>query len=63
MIWVVREVCTTLRQVLGGASGLDAYERYLDHWQRAHPDQAPLTREEFFCRELNARWSGIQRCC
>jgi uncharacterized short protein YbdD (DUF466 family) len=62
MFGVVREICRMLGQILGGASGLDAYERYLEH-RRAHPDQAPLTREEFFRRELTARWNGIQRCC
>jgi uncharacterized short protein YbdD (DUF466 family) len=63
MIGLVRDFCTMLRQVLGGASGLDAYERYLEHWRGAHPDAAPLSREEFSRRELTARWNGIQRCC
>jgi uncharacterized short protein YbdD (DUF466 family) len=63
VIKLVQELCTMLRQVLGGASGLDAYERYLEHWRCAHPDEAALTREEFFRRELTARWNGIQRCC
>lgn len=63
MIEFVRNVWATLQQVLGGASGLDSYERYLEHWRQAHPDEAPVRREDFFRHELTARWNGIQRCC
>lgn len=63
MIRTVRQVCATLRQVLIGASGLDAYEIYLEHCRRTHPRDAPLSRQEFFRNDLTARWDGIKRCC
>jgi uncharacterized short protein YbdD (DUF466 family) len=43
--------------------GDDAYERYLDHQRRRHPDSAPLQRADFYRAELDRRWSQINRCC
>ena len=43
--------------------GDDAYERYLEHAHRAHPDAAPLTRADFHRTELDRRWSQVNRCC
>lgn len=43
--------------------GDDAYERYLDHQRRRHPDSAPLPRADFYRAELDRRWSQINRCC
>lgn len=44
-------------------SGDDAYERYLGHHAMAHPDDAPLSRKEFFKREQERKWNGVRRCC
>jgi uncharacterized short protein YbdD (DUF466 family) len=41
----------------------DAYERYLEHHRRAHADRPPLTRREFYVRQQQAKWNGVQRCC
>jgi len=41
----------------------DAYERYLEHQRRAHPDAPPLDRRTFYLREQHRKWSGVQRCC
>jgi uncharacterized short protein YbdD (DUF466 family) len=46
-----------------GLLGDDAYERYLDHQRRRHPDAAPLQRADFYRAELDRRWSQINRCC
>lgn len=43
--------------------GDDAYERYLRHARRRHPDEAPLTRDQFQRAELDRRWSQVNRCC
>jgi uncharacterized short protein YbdD (DUF466 family) len=55
----VRSVWNGLRNILGD----DAYERYLDHQHRRHPDTVPLERAAFYQAELERRWSGINRCC
>jgi uncharacterized short protein YbdD (DUF466 family) len=47
------------RAVLGD----DAYERYVDHLRRQHPDAVPLQRADFQRAELDRRWSQINRCC
>ncbi len=45
-------------------SGDDAYERYLQHWQTHHADEAgPLDRKTFFRTEQDRKWKGIRRCC
>ncbi|MGO9445370.1 MAG: CstA-like transporter-associated (seleno)protein [Thiobacillaceae bacterium] len=44
-------------------SGDDAYERYLAHCAKAHPDESALSRKEFFQREQTRKWDGIRRCC
>jgi uncharacterized short protein YbdD (DUF466 family) len=59
-----------LRQQLRGfwkylrrVSGDDAYERYLAHHQRLHMGGTALTRQEFFQRQQEDKWSKISRCC
>ncbi|HQR61105.1 MAG TPA: YbdD/YjiX family protein [Methylophilaceae bacterium] len=44
-------------------SGDDAYERYLAHHAAHHPDQPPLSREEFFRQWQEGKWKGVKRCC
>lgn len=41
----------------------DAYERYLEHHRAHHPDSLPIDRREFYMREQQRKWTGIQRCC
>lgn len=53
---------------LRAASGDDEYDRYLDHWRRAHHDgpgapHAPLSRRDFFRLRQSERWEHIRRCC
>jgi uncharacterized short protein YbdD (DUF466 family) len=45
-------------------SGDDAYERYLEHHKRNHPESEPPTRRSFFLSEQQRRWNGgPNRCC
>ena len=41
----------------------DAYERYLEHHRREHPNTPALDRRAFYLREQQRKWSGVQRCC
>ncbi len=50
-------------QLVRQLSGDDAYERYLAHHAACHANAAPLSREEFFQRNQQQKWSGIKRCC
>ncbi|MEX2151277.1 MAG: YbdD/YjiX family protein [Steroidobacteraceae bacterium] len=56
---ISRRLWAAFRALLGD----DAYERYLDHQRRRHPDSAPLQRADFYRAELDRRWSQINRCC
>lgn len=52
-----------LLQLLREVSGDAAYQRYLRHHRRNHPNDAPLDRKAFFDSEQTRKWSGINRCC
>jgi uncharacterized short protein YbdD (DUF466 family) len=63
MVEILQRCRSALAEILDGASGLHAYEQYAEHHRQHHPEREPLSREEFFRRELTARWEGIRRCC
>lgn len=44
-------------------SGDDAYERYLQHHAKAHPQLIPLGRKAFFKQQQARKWNNINRCC
>ena len=48
-----------LRQVTGD----DAYERYVAHQRLAHAGEPPLTRQQFFKKRQEEKWSKVSRCC
>jgi len=48
-----------IRQVTGD----DAYERYREHLQRAHPGQTAMTRGEYYRSRTEQKWTRITRCC
>lgn len=51
---------STLNRIIGAPD----YEGYLRHQRACHPDQAPLTRDEFVRQRLNDRYSRPgARCC
>lgn len=46
--------------------GLPDYDAYLTHMEATHPEQAPMSYEEFFRERLEARYGGkgrMGRCC
>jgi len=44
--------------------GLPDYDAYLNHMERTHPDQAPMSYEAFFQERLEARYgSRTGKCC
>jgi uncharacterized short protein YbdD (DUF466 family) len=56
-------MCRHLWNALRGISGDDAYDRYLVHHLRRHPNTAPLERAAFHVAEADRRWSQVNRCC
>jgi uncharacterized short protein YbdD (DUF466 family) len=44
-------------------SGDDAYERYADHMQRAHPGVPGMTRGHYYRFRTEQKWNRITRCC
>lgn len=44
--------------------GIPDYDTYVQHMKLAHPDQTPMTYEEFFKERQDARYgTGGSRCC
>jgi uncharacterized short protein YbdD (DUF466 family) len=57
---MLRGVWNAIRNI----SGDDAYERYLDHLRRHHPEAEPLSPRGFYASEQQRRWNGgPNRCC
>jgi len=52
-----------LWRALRTLSGDDAYERYLEHREHAHPGTPVLSRREFYVDEQRRKWGTINRCC
>jgi uncharacterized short protein YbdD (DUF466 family) len=54
-----------LAQSLRLMVGVPNYDTYVAHIQATHPDQTPMTYEEFFRERQQARYggSGNGRCC
>jgi len=55
----LRQAWQYLRQVTGD----DAYERYVAHSRQAHPGETPLTRQQYFRKRQEEKWSKVSRCC
>ncbi|MFZ5658094.1 MAG: YbdD/YjiX family protein [Pseudomonadota bacterium] len=46
------------------AVGVPDYVDYVAHMRRAHPDRAPMSREDFARERMEARYGrGRSRCC
>ena len=60
---MLREKLQTLWRGVRELSGDDAYERYLRRHAERHPNEAPLSRAEFFKRWQDGKWQGVKRCC
>jgi uncharacterized short protein YbdD (DUF466 family) len=44
--------------------GVPDYERYLKLQCERHPDQTPLTKDEFYVDRMKAKYTRVgQRCC
>ena len=50
----------TVRTIIGAPN----YERYIEHMRERHPNEKPLTREEFASQRLDDRYARPgSRCC
>jgi len=44
-------------------SGDDAYERYCEHMQRAHPEKGAMGRHDYYRLRTEDKWQHVSRCC
>jgi len=49
--------------IVHGAFGTDAYERYCAHHATHHADTEPMDRAAYFRHQQAQRWHGVSRCC
>jgi uncharacterized short protein YbdD (DUF466 family) len=60
----VREALESVRWYLREVSGESAYDRYVAHMCRDHPDQLVMSRRDFERRRQDARDENPRaRCC
>jgi uncharacterized short protein YbdD (DUF466 family) len=60
----IRIVFAKLAQTARLAIGITDYDAYVAHRRSHHPEQAIMSREEFFRERLAARYRrGTSRCC
>lgn len=59
-------LCKCVGQCTQLMVGIPDYDNYLAHVTRTHPDQVPMTYEQFFRERQAARYGGSGggiRCC
>mgnify|MGYP003334578982 CR=1 FL=1 len=44
-------------------SGNFAYKKYLEHHQKHHGNENPLTINQFLNQRRTKKWRGVNRCC
>jgi uncharacterized short protein YbdD (DUF466 family) len=60
---VLRRAWAALRAWLAWLNGDVAYQRFVAHQSRHHPERPSPSRAEFYRMEVERRWNGIRRCC
>ena len=56
----IARATSTLNRIIGAPD----YEAYVSHLHRCHPDQPPMTRDDFVRERLEDRYSRPgARCC
>jgi uncharacterized short protein YbdD (DUF466 family) len=61
---LLRDAFAGVRWYLREVSGESAYDRYVEHMRRDHPDQAVMSRRDFERRRMDAREENPRaRCC
>jgi uncharacterized short protein YbdD (DUF466 family) len=64
MMMLLRDAYSGVRWYLREITGESAYDRYVEHMRRDHPEQAVMTRREFERRRQDAREENPRaRCC
>ncbi len=58
----LRAAWQKVNAVVWQLNGIPNYEGYLEHFREHHPDQTPLTKEEFF-RAMQDKKGKEARCC
>jgi len=51
------------KNLIAKLNGNNQYQKYLHHFQEQHPSQNPLTKQQFFAKKEQEKWSKINRCC
>ena len=60
----LRDAFSGVRWYLREVTGESAYDRYVEHMRRDHPDQAVMTRREYERRRMEQREANPRaRCC
>ena len=60
----LRHACSGIRWYLREVTGESAYDRYVEHMRRDHPEQPVMSRREYERRRMRMRDENPRaRCC
>ncbi len=57
------KILNFLRLVKSYLNGDFAYQNYLTHHHKNHPNQPTLNKKEFILKQQREKWSKVNRCC
>jgi uncharacterized short protein YbdD (DUF466 family) len=65
MIENITKACKYLGQAARLMVGVPDYDAYVQHMKTTHPEQTPMTYEEFYNNRVEARYGGKggAKCC
>jgi carbon starvation protein len=58
-----RGLLSFLKLLISYFNGDFAYQNYLQHYAKNHPEEKPLNKKEFFASQQKRKWTKINRCC
>lgn len=60
-----RSIWSSIRDFLNDIAGVPNYQRYVEHLNKHHPDQTPMSEKEFHQKATDEKYGGgsIRRCC
>ncbi len=59
----MKKFLTLFKSLKNYIDGNFAYENYLQHHVKHHPNTPPLDKKSFFEAQQKNKWSRINRCC
>jgi uncharacterized short protein YbdD (DUF466 family) len=62
---IIKKPFQALCHYLNEIAGVPNYQRYLEHFQKHHPGETPMSEAEFYRKAIEERYGSgkVRRCC